>query len=61
MKEDAWWLVLGSEATDELHAVKRISFGEHASTSLSYTADTARSAGHQLHLVSAPLPMCTHA
>ena len=61
MKEDGWWLVLGSEATDELHAVKRISFGEHASTRLSYTADTAGSAGQQLHLVSAPLPMYPHA
>lgn len=61
VKEDGWWLVLGSEATDELHAVKRISFGEHASTRLSYTADTAGSAGHQLHLVSGPLTMYPHA
>jgi len=54
VKEDGWWLVLGNDATQELHAIKRTSFGEHATTRLSYTAaDEKAAASHQLHLVSA--------
>ncbi len=54
VKEDGWWLVLGNDDSQELHAIKRISFGDHASTRLSYSAaDAAAAASHQLHLVSA--------
>ena len=54
VKEDGWWLVLGNDATQELHAIKRTSFGEHATARLMYTAaDAAAAASHQLHLVSA--------
>ena len=54
MKEDGWWLVLGNDASQELHAIKRMSFGEHASARLSYAAASAEEAtSHQLHLVRA--------
>ena len=53
MKEDGWWLVLGNEATQELYAIKRTSFGERASARLSYTAASADEAANlQLQLVS---------
>ena len=53
MKEDGWWLVLGDESTQELYAIKRISFGERASARLNYSAATADEAANlQLQLVS---------
>ena len=52
MKEDGWWLVLGDEATQELYAIKRTSFGERATARLSYTAASADEATNlQLQLV----------
>ena len=58
MKEDGWWLVLGDEATQELYAIKRISFGERASARLNYNAATAdKAANLQLQLVIA-LNLC---
>ncbi len=54
MKEDGWWLVLGDEATQELYAIKRTSFGERATARLSYTASSADEVANlQLQLVSA--------
>ena len=63
VKEDGWWLVLGNDDTQELHAIKRISFGDHASTRLSYSAaDASAASSHQLHLVSTyrSLPAVPH-
>ena len=59
VKEDGWWLVLGDEATQELHAIKRTSFGAHATARLSYAAaDAAVATSYQLHLVSAAPALC---
>ncbi|CAK0786311.1 hypothetical protein CVIRNUC_009524 [Coccomyxa viridis] len=53
VKEDGWWLVLGDEATQELYAIKRTSFGERATARLSYTASSADEVANlQLQLVS---------
>ena len=32
VKEEGWWLLVGSVDSGELLAIKRISFGHHAST-----------------------------
>ncbi len=52
VKEAGWWLVLGDEGTQELHALKRVSFSDRASARLSFTAGTAASAASlpDLHL-----------
>lgn len=44
MKEAGWWLVLGDAGTQELHAIKRLSFSDRATARLSFTADAATSA-----------------
>ena len=60
VKEEGWWLVLGDAASQELHAVKRVSFAERTVTRLVIPARTAAGApvkGVTLHL--ARLLMCS--
>ena len=55
VKEEGWWLVLGDAASQELHAVKRLSFAERAVARLVIPARTAAGAPVKgvtlLHLV----------
>ena len=32
MKEEGWWIVLGNQVTDELYALKRLSFAGNTTT-----------------------------
>lgn len=53
VKEEGWWLVLGDAASQELHAVKRLSFAERTVARLVIPARTAAGApvkGVTLHL-----------
>ncbi|EIE24813.1 Sec63-domain-containing protein [Coccomyxa subellipsoidea C-169] len=43
VKEAGWWLVLGDASTQELHAIKRVSFSDRANARLSFTAGAAGS------------------
>lgn len=43
VKEAGWWLVLGDAGTQELHAIKRVSFSDRANARLSFTAGAAAS------------------
>lgn len=57
VKEEGWWLVLGDAASQELHAVKRLSFAERTVARLVIPARTAAGApvkGVTLHLVRLP-------
>ena len=54
VKEEGWWLVLGDAASQELHAVKRLSFAERTVARLVVPARTAAGSpvkGVTLHLV----------
>ncbi|CAL8464110.1 g3645 [Coccomyxa elongata] len=53
VKEAGWWLVLGDGGTQELHALKRMSFSDRATARLSFTAASAASLSNlHLYLVS---------
>jgi hypothetical protein len=36
LKEEGWWVVLGDPESDELYALKRVSFGSQTSFTLSF-------------------------
>jgi hypothetical protein len=46
VKEEGWWLVVGTPETRELHALKRVSFGDRLVTRL--TIPRRDSASHQV-------------
>ncbi|KAK9814715.1 hypothetical protein WJX72_010327 [[Myrmecia] bisecta] len=50
VKEEGWWLVVGDARTRELHALKRLSFGERAAAHLTFPA--ADGAGRPLTGIS---------
>lgn len=54
MKEEGWWLVLGDSESDELLALKRLSFSGMAHAKLLFPDDRAGGRGRRLvlHLVS---------
>ena len=41
IKEEGWWLVLGDTDSDELLALKRISFGSRSTTKLTFPVSSA--------------------
>ena len=54
VKEEGWWLVLGDVASQELHAIKRLSFAERTTARLEFPAHTSAGApvtSVVLHLV----------
>ena len=51
VKEEGWWVVLGSPEADELYALKRISFGSHTTFSLSIRASQQDLQGLKLYLM----------
>ncbi|KAI5648291.1 hypothetical protein M9H77_34296 [Catharanthus roseus] len=51
VKDEAWWLVLGSSSTAELHALKRVSFSDRLLTHLDIPS-TANLKGMKVILVS---------
>lgn len=51
VKEEGWWLLLGDPDSDELHALKRLSFGAKASCTLSVQLPAAEASQLHLYLV----------
>ena len=51
VKEEGWWVVLGNPETDELFALKRVSFGAHTTFSLSIQAAATDLQGLRLYLL----------
>jgi hypothetical protein len=55
VKEEGWWLVVGDATTQELHAIKRMSFGDRATARLTFRAPFSSGSdpfsGLQLYLV----------
>jgi activating signal cointegrator complex subunit 3 len=39
LKEEGWWLVVGDRTTRELHALRRVSFGDATETKLEFETD----------------------
>lgn len=58
VKEEGWWLVLGDENTQELHAIKRLSFSDRTTARLVFKGPPAEAdafSAMQLYLVRASL------
>ena len=51
VKEEGWWVVLGNPESDELYALKRISFGSQTSFSLSIQASSPELQALRLYLM----------